>query len=379
MLTSDLTLICSNVYKLNFPHNTSKMELQPLAPIEENMSESEQNEMLREIIQGGDVGALDTFMQEQGDNLDLSRFPGEPGWTPLAHSVLHQRKNVFRFLLDMGVDLQVPILVPTLLPHAEAGLVHSRNILSFCVMAHPNRINFFDYAEILCEKGVEICTPGMDLAVQPLWVLSWQVEDIIVTQRRLALLRGTTDAWQIEYTTATSLLNMMVVQEVRRNQREGAELLMHIFCDRNVFSNIFRPRNLLGKLLLQLIEDGEDINIELYDLRRFFFDDTTKKIYARLQRNQNELNLVFRSMAPPYNKSNSLFSNLPSDLRSKILEQLVPENLRALEREECVRCFNTRNLHEVCQGGHKLCATCYVEWVQLGNNCPVCRRRMHGT
>lgn len=357
------------------------MELQTIPLIQEGVGELNQNAGLRAIIESGDVETLDLIVQAQGGGFDLSRFPGEVGWTPLAHSVLHQSKEVFRFLIHRGVDLQVPISVVTVLPHSGAGTRQTRNILSFCVMAQPSGVDYYEYANILCDEGVEIYTPEIDLALQPVWVLCERIVEMLTHLTMLHQFLDETDQSVIDSCkTAMALLSKMVLNEVRRGRSAGANFLMDIFCDPGVLPSSLRRKNLLAKAILRLMELGEDIDMELYDLSRFYFDNTTKILYDRVQSKQNERNLVFRSMAPPYNRSNSTFSLLPNDLRSSILERTVPQNLRPLERNACVRCSNTRNLHVVCENRHKLCGACYARMVQLRNfNCSTCGRRMLGT
>jgi len=75
------------------------------------MTDFAQWHILRRVIQKGDVPALETFRLENPE-LDLSQFPGEAGWTPLAHAVLYGQQEVFRYLLDI-VNVQAPITVPT--------------------------------------------------------------------------------------------------------------------------------------------------------------------------------------------------------------------------------------------------------------------------
>jgi len=347
------------------------------------MTDLDQSAILRTLIEEGDVEALETFLVEQGV-IDLSNFPGQPGWTPLAHSVLHQKKDMFRFLLRRNVDLEATISVPTLRPHTGVGTVQNRNILGFCVMAQPDFINYYEYAEILVDEGVRVRNPGMALTSQPIYLLSEKIHCLLRDADTIRLYFGNTPnhTWQRDFETATSLHQLMVVSEIARGHRDGAEMLTQIFCNENQFRAMFRRPNLLGKLILQLMQNGENINLDIYDFTRFPFDDTTRSIYDRLQRNQNERSLVFRAMEDPYNRfyHESPISTLPGDLRARILKESVSENLRRIQRDECGVCFNVRNLHQVCHNGHKLCGTCHAQMTGRGQfNCPICRTRMLDT
>jgi len=350
------------------------------------MSDIEQGAILRALIEEGDVEVLDKFLEEQAV-IDLSNFPDGVG-TPLAHAVVHQRKNIFTYLIRRNVDLHAAISVQIPNPHTGAGvgLVKNLNILGFCVMQQPNDINYYEYAEILCEEGVEICSPDMDLTSQPVWLLFEKIHsllrDPVTIMRYFNGMVGGGDRWNRDHRDAVDLLELMVEKEIRRGRPAGAEMLTEIFCNQPHFRSIFLRPFLLSEIILQLMEAGEDINLEIYDFSRFPLDDTTRRIYNWLKRKQNEQSLVFRRMEDPYNRHyhQSPISMLPVELRTKILNESVSENLRRLERDECAVCFNVRNLHQVCTNGHKLCGTCRVEMIGRGQfNCPICRTRMIDT
>lgn len=344
------------------------------------MTDFAQWHILRRIIKKGDVQGLETFRLRYPE-LDLSQFPGEAGWTPLAHAVLHGQQKVFRYLLDI-VNVQAPITVPTVLPHAWAGTIESRNILSFCVMAQQDGVNYFDSARMLCRAGVDICTPGLHLSVQPVSVLVERKRVLrhVLNLNTLGLTgQDVTEAINNEYAEVSNLLNEMVTREVRTRRRIGARILMHIFCEQAPME--VRRSNLLGIILLQLLENGEDINTDLYDLTHLFFDNTTRKIYEILIRQHSERNLALRLTATPQHCSGEskfaiFFNELEDELREYILEQATPTNLRLLQFGECPICFEERNLHMVCEiQHHRMCRWCYAQMVEGENlNCPICFR-----
>lgn len=347
---------------------------------QQDMTDFAQWHILRRVIQKGDVPALETFRLENPE-LDLSQFPGEAGWTPLAHAVLYGQQEVFRYLLDI-VNVQAPITVPTLLHNTSAGTIENRNILSFCVMAQPDGVNYFEYARMLCHADVEICSPGIHLSSQPVWVL---LERMFVLRRRIDVntpgltVQDNTEAINNEYAEVTNLLNEMVTLEVRKTRRSGASILMHIFCKQVPMEA--QRSNVLGRILLQLSENGEDIKTDLYDLSRLFFDNTTRKIYEIIIRQHSEKMLVLRLMATPQDRSGKskfaiFFDELPDDLREYIIEEATPSNLLSLQFGGCPICFEERNLHMVCEiQHHAMCGCCYAEMVErLNFNCPICYR-----
>jgi hypothetical protein len=252
-------------------------------------------------------------------------------------------------------------------------------------MAQPDLINYYEYAEILCEEGVQICTPGMVLTSQPVWLLLEKIHSMLrdtATILRYYGMAGNAERWGRDHNDAVHLLKRMVANEVRRGRPAGAEMLTEIFCNQPHFRDIFLDPFLLGEVIVQLLEAGEDINLNIYDFSRFPVDVMTRSIYNRLKRNQNERSLVFRRMQVPYNRHyhQSPISMLPEELRAKILDDTVPENLRRLERDECGVCFNVRNVHQICTNGHKLCGTCRVSMLRQGQlNCPFCRTRTMDT
>ena len=152
---------------------------------------------------------------------------------------------------------------------------------------------------------------------------------------------------------------------------------MRIFCENLIPGAMYRL-NILGIVIEDLLEDEQHFDIHLYDLDRLYYDKRTKHIFDMLEARQAERNLAVATSM--HNSSESPFSTLDVHVLRDIVEKSMHQNLAKMKTGECCVCFETKNLHQVCENKHQLCPACRLGWLQqLKLTCPSCRAPMFGT
>lgn len=318
-------------------------------------------------------------------NLNLSRFPG--AWqvpaaaTPLTLSASHGRIDIFMFLLSCKVDLEVFFSFDVMITQpGEGEPAHPQrrngNILSFCLMKQRNpNTDYFEYAQLLIRERVSICNPNIELDVQPLFLLCLHMH-YILEQRQLYRHDPVQLApWDIKRLTAYALVRDLIREEVMRGTQSGADILMDIFCG-NLLPDSIKTLNILGLVLLSFLLANRWFNIDLYDLDRLYYDRTTQRVFELVQAQQGEKNLA---VAMALGNRQSRFGQLGVGLVRNILEKTEQPNLAVMRADECCVCYDTKNLHQVCENKHKLCPECRLDLTRRGDErCPTCRAPRFG-
>jgi hypothetical protein len=309
---------------------------------------------IREAIEDDDVQRLGIWVRWYG--ADLSRFAGDwdgdSSMTPIAYAILHRSENAFRYLLTV-VDLGESELMR--IDEEEHDLLTFTNSLT----QGPNGQEYVPYINMLRDAGVgsdNLASYSESIRayfgnIDKIWTRKFEHQnDEVVQQECNTSLRGIVPH-------LVEILNRGVPDAIRRE-------------------------NLIGKEILRLLEHGIDFDIDLFDLRRLFYDATTERIYERLRNDRSERNFTLASSR--HNNKQSRLAALSLPVIRHLAELTLAENLRGLRLGECCVCFEKLDLHTVCpnmgENTHELCGKCRTNMqVKDQINCPICRTRMYGT
>lgn len=304
---------------------------------------------VREAIERDDAKFLDRWVTT-GETLD--RFPGD--WqgsasiTPIAYAVQCRSETAFIYLLDIPVDLKVRFVVEKedyeLSENDEDGDEEPGeefDVLSYAysLMRKPGGRRYIFYVNVLTSECVN------------------EIDEILARRTELRS-------------------DPVVLQQCNTRLRNIVPRLAEMLKMELPAST--RRQNFVGRAILKLMDAGVDLNIDLFDLSRLFYDETTERIYERLQNDRNERNLILASSQ--HNNGQSRLAALSVDLLRQLGALSLAENLRGLRLGECCVCFQQLDLHRVCENGHELCGRCRTH-MNANNrfNCPMCRTRMYGT
>lgn len=287
---------------------------------------------------------------------DLSRFPGywqdHSAMTPIAYAIFCRSENAFRYLLTV-VNLDATMIIRG----EEYDLLSWTHRLT----QRRNGQEYIPYMNMLRDAGVRDDDPNINYSTELFESILSELDEIF--------------AEKFEYRNDDEVLQQCNtrLQNIVFRLREALKVEL---------PDAIRRQNLLGKAILKLMEHGTDFNVDLFDLSRLFYDETTERIYERLQNDRNERNFILASSQ--HHNQQSPLAELSRETLRTIAQLTLAENLRGLRLGECCVCFETLDLHTVCpnigENLHQMCGICRVN-MNAGNQftCPMCRTRMHGT
>lgn len=278
--------------------------------------------LIIDVIESGDLEALSEIV-ETNPGLSLSKLPGfhkKKFYTPIAIAALQKRKNIFEFLLEFGVDLEVEfeleivtkrVPINTNLSRNRPGLTTRANLLSSLVtslVAYDN--TSWDLVEMLLSHPIQICIPNFNLRAQPL---------VLIVQNIIQLKSKFYRPFEIE--RVESLLIEMIGIQLQKNDKWGANMMINIFCSPDVLPTTSRLRHYLAKAMLKLIQLGIHFNREHYNAYNLP-DDASSRIIDQLLTN-DERN---RTLHAIHANQATFLSQLPDDIFLKLLERVQPEH-----------------------------------------------------
>ena len=361
--------------------------------------------IIYELIEDGDLETL-TDIVNANPNLNLSYFPGilyspRKLLTPLAHAASRVRTTIFNFLLSQQMHRRVDLNV--IIPHENIRT----NLLGFLVMdkqdipfhhsPHDPRDYMLSYAIKLLLHVVKqrapmrLFIPDSSIEKQPILLIFRHFESVVAWSQYHAqqLGDGREDnvslAFQQKIEQMQHLIRSMCYYYVRFSTQEDANMLMDIFFGKDILPDALRQQNVLGEIIHRLMQDVQPTGhfqfTDKFDLDRFIYNKYTRQIFETLETDRTNRNFALASSQ--YRNLASPLSALSVPLLQYISRHSLRDNLRGITVGDCDVCFETADLHKVCDrgpDGHRLCGNCHERFILDRNlKCPQCRGPLGGS